>query len=231
MQVLDEKKFIVPSALGICCLCSAFFVFLAYLVQTGETPEWDKTLLLMFRNSEDLSRMGGPGWLGQVMQDFSAIGGTAVQTLIEIGVVVYFILARRYRSAGFMLAVIISGLALSMALKAGFNRPRPDLVVHHSYVFTKSFPSGHSMMSAITFLTCGVLFASSQSERRMQGFAFISAVFLTVLVGVSRVYLGVHWPSDVLAGWSLGAAWVALWVFIAVIFFKRKDSRPIDTKR
>jgi undecaprenyl-diphosphatase len=94
--------------------------------------------------------------------------------------------------------------------KLGFARPRPELVPHGAEVYTHSFPSGHAMLSAVIYLTLGVLVAASQEDRRIKQYVLCVAVLLTVLVGMSRVYLGVHWPSDVLAGWALGASFACL---------------------
>jgi undecaprenyl-diphosphatase len=123
-------------------------------------------------------------------------------------------------------ATIASGIALSFALKAGFDRPRPDLVPHGSVVYTASFPSGHSMMAALVYLTLGALLARLQPERRLKIYILLLAVLVTLAVGISRVYLGVHWPPDVLAGWAAGAAW-AIMSWAVVIWLQRL--RKIET--
>lgn len=105
---------------------------------------------------------------------------------------------------------VAGGLLVSSALKSGFDRPRPDLVPHGAYVYTTSFPSGHAMMSAVTFLTLGSVLARSQRRRRLKVYLILLALMITLGVGVSRVYLGVHWPTDVLAGWTVGASWALL---------------------
>jgi undecaprenyl-diphosphatase len=104
---------------------------------------------------------------------------------------------------------------VSTVLKAAFERPRPDLVPHGSYVSTASFPSGHSMMAAVVYLTLGALLARVEPDRRVKVFILTAAVLLALLVGVSRVYLGVHWPTDVLAGWTVGAGWALLFWLVA----------------
>jgi undecaprenyl-diphosphatase len=103
-------------------------------------------------------------------------------------------------------------------LKEFFERPRPDLVPHGAEVFTASFPSGHAMMSAVVYLTLGALLARVETGLRVKAFVLSVSVLLTVLVGISRVYLGVHWPTDVLAGWTVGAAWAVMcWLIARVL--------------
>jgi undecaprenyl-diphosphatase len=106
-------------------------------------------------------------------------------------------------------------MLLSNLLKDLFHRARPALVPHESYVFNSSFPSGHSMLSAVAYLTMGALLARAQTRRRLRAYLLLTAGLLTFLVGVSRVYLGVHWPTDVLAGWTAGVTWAICWFLIA----------------
>jgi undecaprenyl-diphosphatase len=120
-----------------------------------------------------------------------------------------------------VLVAIVGGTLLSHGLKLGFERPRPDLVPHATRVYTASFPSGHAMLSAVTFLTLGALLARAEKSRRVSAFIMTLAIIVTLMVGVSRVYLGVHWPSDVIAGWSVGAAWAALCWFVALQLQRR----------
>jgi undecaprenyl-diphosphatase len=128
-------------------------------------------------------------------------------------------------------------MLLSTGLKMGFERPRPDLVPHATRVYTASFPSGHAMLSAITYLTLGALLARVEKSRRVSAFIMGLAIITTLLVGISRVYLGVHWPSDVVAGWSVGAAWASLCWFVALQLQRRgqvekpgEASPPADAK-
>jgi undecaprenyl-diphosphatase len=122
----------------------------------------------------------------------------------------FLVLQGKGQLAAYLLASVAGGTLVSTLLKLGFDRPRPDLVPHGSLVYTSSFPSGHSMLSAVTFLTLGALLASGQSNFNIRMYLVGIAVFLSVGVGISRVYLGVHWPTDVLAGWTAGAAWTLM---------------------
>lgn len=185
------------------------FTELAAVVMSGSTMAVDETILLALRSPGELSDPVGPRWLEEMGRDFTALGGVAVLTLLTMLVSGYLALQGKKRAALFVVGAVVSGVALSAALKVGFDRPRPDLVPHGSIVYTKSFPSGHSMMSAVTYLTLGALLMRTQRRTSTRVFLFLGAVFLTVLVGMSRVYLGVHWPTDVLAGWTAGAMWAA----------------------
>ena len=189
------------------------FVELADDVTEGDTRSIDEFLLLSLRNPQDLSDPLGAGWFEEMARDFTALGGVGVLTFITLAVLGYLLLARRFRAALFTLIAVSGGMLLSTLLKMGFDRPRPDLVPHESIVYTASFPSGHSMMAAVTYLTLTALLSRVHKKRRMKSYLLVIAVIITMTIGVSRVYLGVHWPTDVLAGWTAGAAWAALcWV-------------------
>ena len=130
----------------------------------------------------------------------------------------YMVMARRPRMALPLVVSVVGARILNSGLKLEFARPRPELVADQAYVDTASFPSGHSMMAAATYLTLGALLAQVQSRRGQKAFLLGLAIALTLLVGASRVYLGVHWPTDVLAGWTVGAGWAALvWVLVHIL--------------
>jgi len=183
------------------------FLEIADEVLEGATASVDEQLLLMLRAPADSSDPLGPRWVEDLARDITGLGGAAILTLLTAASAGFLALQRKRHLALYVLAAVASGILVSTLLKMGFDRPRPDLVPHGQIVYTSSFPSGHSMLSAIAFLTLGALLASSQTNFRLRAYLIGVAVSLTVLVGVSRVYLGVHWPTDVLAGWMAGAAW------------------------
>ncbi|MBX3439246.1 MAG: phosphatase PAP2 family protein [Planctomycetaceae bacterium] len=191
------------------------FMAIAGEVKEGETDAIDRALLLAARNPNDLSDPIGPRWVEEMARDVTALGGITVLTLVTLSVVGYLLLERKSRAAIVVIVAVVGGLAVSHALKWQVGRPRPDLVPHGSYVSSASFPSGHAMMSAATYFTLGALLARVHDQRRLKAYFLILAAFLSVAVGISRVYLGVHWPSDVLAGWALGACWAVLCWLIA----------------
>ena len=196
--------------LGLAAITGGTWIFLiiASEVNEGETLALDRRILLSMRNP-DLTPKGSPQ-LEEIMRDCTALGGVAVLTLLTISVVTFLVLTGKRHMAAFLTCSIASGLLLSLVLKDSYHRPRPNLVPQASAVLTTSFPSGHSMLSALTYLTLGALLARSYTRRRLKAYVLCMAILLTGLVGVSRVYLGVHWPTDVLAGWTAGATWATL---------------------
>lgn len=186
------------------------FIELADEVREGETRHIDEWIFLVMRNPVDPSDPKGPEWFEEGIRDFSALGGIAVLTALSLVVVGFLLLQNKKKLALFMVASVSGGLLLSTALKHGFNRPRPDLVPHETYVMSASFPSGHSMLSAVVFLTLGGLLARHTKVLRLKSYILILSILATFIVGCSRVYLGVHWPTDVLAGWTAGSSWSLL---------------------
>lgn len=200
------------SLLAVCAISLGTWVFVAVADEVGEgdTQNLDRKLLLSLRAANDLTDPLGPGWLEEMGRDVTALGGMTGLSLLTVAVVGHLLLAHKPRAAGFVAASIGGALVLSLGLKRVFHRPRPDLVPHLSEVVTSSFPSGHSMLSAAVYLTLGALLARLQASFVQKAYVLLWALLLAFLIGVSRVYVGVHWPSDVLAGWAAGAAWAAL---------------------
>lgn len=191
------------------------FIALSEEVGEGELHTLDRAILLAMRNPADPSDPLGPRWFEEFMRDLTGLGGHGVLGLVLLAVCSYLLLAGLRRTAASVLASSLSGMLLSWLLKGLFDRPRPDLVPHGAYVLSPSFPSGHAMLSALVYLTLAALVARQLPHRRLRLHVICVAVVLTLLVGISRVYLGVHWPSDVLAGWAIGAAWALAWWGIA----------------
>jgi undecaprenyl-diphosphatase len=188
------------------------FVEVADEVLEGETAPVDERLLLAMRAPNEPADPLGPRWVEELARDLTGLGGVGVLTILTLASAGFLALQRKRHLGLYLLAAVASGTIASTLLKLGFARPRPELVPHGSLVYTSSFPSGHSMLSAVVYLTLGALLASGQTNLRVRAYLIGLAGFLTVLVGVSRVYLGVHWPTDVLAGWTAGAAWaLACW--------------------
>ncbi|MER9346214.1 phosphatase PAP2 family protein [Mesorhizobium sp. M0239] len=175
------------------------------------TPHaFDTEILLAFRQAGRPDSPVGPLWLQGAMRDITSLGSGSVLVLIVTAVIVYLLLIRRPATALFIFVAVAGGQVLSSLLKAGIDRPRPELVSHLVNETTLSFPSGHAMLSAVTYLTLGALAARFLPGRMTKIYVLSLAVLTTLLVGISRIYLGVHWPSDVLAGWCAGFVWAML---------------------
>ena len=202
------------------------FVTIAGEVIEGDTASFDRAILLGLRNPSNLADPIGPSWLEETARDITGLGGHPILVFISLSVIVYLLMVGKRRAALFVLVAIGGGMLLSAGLKMGFQRPRPALVPHEVRVYTASFPSGHAMLSALTYLTLGALLARVESRRRVKAFIIGLTVVLTLLIGFSRIYLGVHWPSDVLAGWCVGAAWAALCWFVALQLQRKGQVEP-----
>ncbi len=195
---------------GIVALAVLIFLRLANEMAEGETRVFDSRILLALRDPADLGHSIGPSWLQLAVLDLTAIGGTVVLTLVALAVIGFFAVRGRWWRAAFLAAAIGGGALLNTVLKIGYARPRPTIVVHLVDVTSQSFPSGHAMNSAIVYLTLGAIASRGVHERAGKIYVMAMAVVLTLIVGCTRVFLGVHWPTDVLAGWAAGAAWATL---------------------
>jgi undecaprenyl-diphosphatase len=207
---LGRHEFVVLLAVLFIVVGTWGFISLADVVRKGQTQTFDDSVLLALRRSDNLAMPIGPDWMAEVGRDLTAVGGVTVLLLATLAVTGFLFLDGKYAAMGFVLAAVSSGLALSSLLKAWFARPRPVVVPHLSLVYTSSFPSGHSMMSAIVYLTMGALLARMVVRRPLKFYVLAVALLLTGLVGGSRVYMGVHYPTDVLAGWTAGLVWATL---------------------
>ena len=201
------------------------FAALADEVMEGGTRKLDRTLLLALRRPGDLQPLGPPAVLNAA-RDITALGGPTLLTLLTAAVSLFLALDGKKHMALFVCGSIGSGLLVSNLLKDSFDRPRPDIVPHEVYAAASSFPSGHSMLSALTYLTLGAILARSHERKLLKAYFLLIAVFLTVLIGVTRVYLGVHWPTDVLAGWTAGAVWALLCWLLASWLQRRHALEP-----
>lgn len=212
---------------GLVVVASLYALFELSEVARMTTPHGlDSRILLAFREPGDPANPIGSATFEGYVRDITALGGTALLTLFTALVVIFLLIAGKWQLALFVLVAVGGGQIVSTLLKLGIDRPRPDLVPHLMRETSLSFPSGHAMMSAVTYMTLGSLLARIVPERRLKIFFISVAVLLTLIVGVSRVYLGVHWPSDVLAGWCAGFAWaIGCWL-IARWWLRRRDEAP-----
>jgi undecaprenyl-diphosphatase len=208
--------------IAVAAILLAGFLILASEVTEGETLAFDKAILLSLRNPADHAQPIGPAWLVGAMRDITSLGSVTVLSLLTLAAAGFALVAGRPALALLMVAAVAGGSALSTILKVVFARPRPDFVAHGVEVFTQSFPSGHAMLSAVAYLTLGVLVARIVPDRRSKAYVLALCTVLTLAVGASRVYLGVHYPTDVLAGWALGALWAMLCLVVAWFIAERR---------
>lgn len=215
-KLANRIKSCEPMVLWMFAIVSAggfIFLRLASEVLEGETTALDTAALQFFRDPADLSVPIGPNWLTHAVDDITSLGGTTVLTLMTVVTAVYLQLARQRAASVLVVLSVVGGWILSTLLKLGIARPRPDIVPHLVDVHDLSFPSGHAMLSAATYLTLGALLSRIQKTRGNRIFVIAVAMLLTFAIGLSRVYLGVHYPTDVLGGWCAGAAWATLcWI-------------------
>ena len=196
------------------------FGLLAGEVIEGDTHGLDVWLISLFTEAGNPADRLGPDWFEEMVRDVTALGSYAFILITVVIVAGYLLLARKPDLAAFMVVAVLGGMAISHLLKEVFDRPRPD-IEHAVRVFTASFPSGHATLSAVTFLTLAALLTRVRARRGVKLYFVSVAVLLTVLTGLSRVYLGVHYPSDVLAGWCVGSAWAIL-CWAAALWLQRR---------
>jgi undecaprenyl-diphosphatase len=183
------------------------FLGVASLMATGRTQGFDERILTLLRRPDQPAVPIGPAWCAHAAIDLTALGSVIV-LLLFIGVVIgYLALERRLAMLAFVAAATVGGMVLSGVLKALFGRPRPTVVPALVEAHSASFPSGHSMMSTVVYLTLGALLARTTTRRRLRAYFIGVALGLSFLIGLSRVYLGVHYPTDVIGGWAAGALW------------------------
>lgn len=209
LERLKGYELIVLILFGVVSGGAFLFMTLASEVLEGETRGFDEAILLSLREPADPSLPIGPVWISHAVSDITSLGGTTVLALVTLGTVGYQVLAQRRRVAMFMLIAVIGGWLLSHVLKLGVARPRPDIVAHLAEVNDLSFPSGHAMLSAVTYLTLAAILCRTQDDRGTRIYTISLAVILSLVIGLSRIYLGVHYPTDVLAGWCAGAVWAS----------------------
>lgn len=216
---------------GIVTLGVYAFIQIADEMAEGEIRNLDETLFLMMRVPGDPARPLGPGWLQETALEITAIGGYPLIMLTLAAVSGFFIVTRRYGAALYAVLSVGSGALLSQTLKQYYARPRPDLVDHLDAVHTASFPSGHALVTTVAYLTLAAIVIGYLESPRARAYVLGVAVLVAVMVGVSRVYLGVHWPSDVAAGWALGAAWASFtWLIVHMLQRRKAKGLPWQTR-
>jgi len=199
------------------------FIYLAREVISGDTQEFDEWVLNSLRYNGNTKLPIASMWFTGLLADITVLGGATIIFIITAAVVFYLMIQRQYEFMWLILIATIGGVLLSLGLKEIFARERPPLIFHLLTVKSMSFPSGHAMMSSVVYLTQGALLAKTRSNKNLRVYILIVAIILVFLIGISRIYLGVHYPTDVLAGWSAGLAWASLCWLAAKYLQRRKN--------
>jgi undecaprenyl-diphosphatase len=195
---------------GTLALLAAAFLLLGGEVMEGDTHAIDDAVM----RAAHALRVEHP-WIAPAMRDVSALGGRTVLTLAVVIGAGYLLLVGRRTTALLVALSSGAGALLVTVFKDAFGRARPDPQLAELVVSGLSFPSGHASMSAAIYLTFGALLAATRPRRRERLYLLGAAAAVAALVGVSRVLLGVHWPTDVLGGWAFGSAWAIGWLLVA----------------
>lgn len=214
------RRFEARVLIGLVLVAGALWAFLniADEMAEGETRALDSRIILALREPGDLNNPIGSKNVEEAVRDITALGGTTLVVVVTVVAVLAFAFHKKRVHALVMAGAVLAAWGSSQATKALYGRPRPDLVPHEAYVYSASFPSGHSTMSTAAFLTLAMLVASLEPRRRSKALAYVLAGLVVAGVGFSRVYLGVHWPTDVLAGWCLGAMWALVsWIALRAL--------------
>ncbi len=207
----------------VAAIFGGLFVFaIAASFAVGGAPHaFDRAVLLAMREAGDPAAPAGPAWIEAASRDVTMLGGTPFLTMLTIAVAGFFIVRRKAAPLAILIAAVIGETLIVSQLKALFGRARPDIIPHFVEATSGSFPSGHSASAAAIFLTLAALLARELKERSLRRYIFSVAIILALAVGSSRIYLGVHYPTDVIGGLAFGTAWAAL-VFYAARRFEIK---------
>lgn len=216
---------------GLLLAILAFGTFeLAGKVLEGDTQSFDERVLRALRDADDPSVPIGPRWLRAAALDVTSLGSATVIGLVVATVVGLLLLQSMYRTALFIFLASAGGWLLNNWLKTLFARPRPAIVPHLHEVMSLSFPSGHAMTSAAVYLTLGATLMHISVRRITKIYCMGVAMLATLLIGSTRVYLGVHYPTDVLAGWLMGMSWALVCWLVERRIERRAGMKREQTK-
>ena len=228
-RILPREDWILVTALALVAALLGF-ALIASQVSAGRTQAFDQWALDALRRADNRAVPVGPAWLESIALDVTSLGSAGVLITLALVVIGYLLVARRYRLALLTLAANTGGWILEVVLKSSFGRQRPSVVPHLQHVTSSSFPSGHSMLAAVVYLTLGALLARSTETRALRIYFIAAGMFLTFIVGATRVYLGVHYPTDVMGGWIAGFSWAVLCALVAQALQRRSDVEPPESE-
>ena len=226
---IARSEAIVLAAMAAAAAATLAFIDIADDSSEGKGRAFDQAVLEWLHPYADHAKPIGPDWFGHAVRDLTSLGSVAVLAVLALIVFFYLVLQKRRLKAAALVVSLGGGLMLSETLKQVFERTRPPAEWHAAESLNASFPSGHALLSTVVYLTLGAMLARAAKTPALKGYAMGVAVALAFVVGASRVYLGVHWASDVLGGWSLGAAWATVcWLAERGIAHRRSQpSQPV----
>lgn len=193
----------------------ALFFTVAEGVSVGEDQRVDWAILHWLRPfADDPDRPIGPWWLHEAAVDITSLGGISVLLVFALTAIGFLLMHGKKLSAALTLVGLAGGVALSEGLKVIYDRPRPPAEYQLVDTLNASFPSGHALLATVFYLSVGVMITRAFPRARVKAYALFCAVVMVLLIGLTRIYLGAHWASDVVAGWGIGAFWaMLLWLF------------------
>ncbi|TVP76616.1 MAG: phosphatase PAP2 family protein [Gemmatimonadales bacterium] len=219
-----ETILLLGGATGLLVLLGGMDLFSRHVM--GGAARLDEWLLLAGRDPVNPELIRGPHWVDEMVRDLTGLGGPAVLGLMTASVTAWLVLRRQHASAVLVVVATLGGLMVSLLLKDFFMRPRPEIVPSLMVETSPSFPSGHSMISAVVYLTLGSLLARVEEDRLVRMLFLVLAVLITGAVGISRVLLGVHFPTDVLVGWVMGLTWASICWYGVLLLQERGTVEP-----
>lgn len=220
-----RAEFVLVASLAVIAAALLGFIEIADEMAEGEAHGFDMAVLqALHPDPANPADPIGPFWLDHAAADLTALGSVAVLVTIALLASGFLVLQRKRLEAGIIVVAFAGGLTISQLLKEFFGRERPPEIYRASEVLNASFPSGHALLSAVVFLTLGAMLAQASKGRALRIFIMAAAIIVVLVVGLTRIYLGVHWTTDVLAGWSAGAAWATL-CWLAGLWLKRRRQR------
>jgi undecaprenyl-diphosphatase len=212
---IDRRK-----ALAAAAACWAGFAAIVAVVLSGSAGWLDEPGLLAARTGPERA-FAGSALLLEIVRDITALGGVFLRNLFALAAVAALLFLRLRREAMLFAMTVALGWIVNSAVKLLVGRDRPQIVPHLMEAGGDSFPSGHSFNAAVVYVAMALAFASLSRRQSVRVTLIASAMALSALVAWSRVLLGVHYPSDALAGWLGGAGWA----FLAAAMLDRPAGR------